>query len=54
MTEDYSVLSQVAAPVSCIVLDKVQLTVGPLGLQTHPLVIFLTPEYVIKMDIHGS
>ena len=36
------------------VLDKVQLTVGPLGLQTHPLVIFLAPEYVIKMDIHGS
>ena len=36
------------------VLHKVQLRVRPLGLQTHPLVILLAPEYVIKIDIHDS
>lgn len=36
------------------VLAQVHLTVGPMGLQTHHLVMYLVPEYTIGMEIFSS
>ena len=36
------------------VLAKASLTVDPLGLLTHLVVIFVIPQYVVGTDIFGS